>query len=322
MKTLLVPLDGSPLAEQALPYARALAPALGAQIHLLRVVSDPQKDPDRHLLEPLTALYSAGEPLALELEHERQSWERRRQNAENYLGYQADLLIRDGFSVSTETCIGPPDEVIAETANACGATMIVMATHGYGGLRRWALGSVADRVAQTADCPLLLVRGEAPPGKIEIRRILMPTDGSDLAFQALPLASELATCCHAELVLLRALQSPAELYASARSPHFYESLDTLHDLILTEMRETADDLARRDIVAVPAVVAGMPAESIVDEAEMRGADLIVMATHGYSGMRRWALGSIADKVLHATKKPLVLVRAKATEPTSKADARQ
>src|SRR6266508_3328482 len=72
------------------------------------------------------------------------------------------------------------------------------------------------------------------------------------------------------------------------------------------------ELRRQHLSVKVAVVNGHAAEVIIDEAARRGADLIVMATHGYSGLRRWAMGSVADKVLHATRTPLVLVRARAS----------
>ena len=86
-------------------------------------------------------------------------------------------------------------------------------------------------------------------------------------------------------------------------------IDALREQATSELDQQADALRARDIAVKSAIVNGHAAEVLVDEAEWRKADLIVMATHGYSGLKRWALGSVADKVLHATTTPVLLVRA-------------
>jgi nucleotide-binding universal stress UspA family protein len=92
----------------------------------------------------------------------------------------------------------------------------------------------------------------------------------------------------------------------------------LHLQAVRELREVADDLQQRGLIATPLVTGGEPAEVIVETAVQQHVDLIVMATHGYSGIKRWALGSVADKVAHAARTPLVLIRAQANPDTSDA----
>jgi len=180
-----------------------------------------------------------------------------------------------------------------------------MATHGYGGLRRWALGSVTDRVVHTATVPVCVVRSAAhvAPGEHALTRILVPLDGSDLARQALPLAIELAKRASAELVVLRAVE-PHTQYASLLIMQRTQAARDLHAL--------AAELRQQQVVVTPMVVVGSATEAIVDAAAQRGVDLIVMATHGYGGLQRWALGSVADKVLQAAPIPILLVRARAS----------
>src|SRR5215216_7008496 len=144
MKTILVPLDGSALAEQVLPSVRSLASFMPSTIHLLHIVSEA----DRYNLlfdDP----YGAGEPTvatitapASQTTTTTTSWEVLRQNAITYLSQQAERLNAAGFEADFEVRLGDAPEVIAETAERIGAKMIAMATHGYSGLRRWALGSV------------------------------------------------------------------------------------------------------------------------------------------------------------------------------------
>jgi nucleotide-binding universal stress UspA family protein len=242
-----------------------------------------------------------------------------RERAAGYLATVAMQLEQAGLDVETMVRIGPPDENIVEAARSQRATLIAMATHGYGGLRRWTLGSVTDKVVHSATTPVFIVRGAtpAPPRDLALKRILVPLDGSDLARQALPLAAELATCANAEVILLQAVAPMNEIYAGIRPsgrsiPQYADALATLRRQAAKELDTLAGELRQQHLSVEVAVATGHAAEVIIDEAARQHADLIVMATHGYSGLRRWAMGSVADKVLHATTTPLVLVRARAS----------
>jgi nucleotide-binding universal stress UspA family protein len=316
MKTILVPLDGSALSEQVLPYVHMLAPILGARVRLLRVIVDGQSD--SMLAESIAATYGVLDPLATQRERERRSFEIMYQNAESYLASQALALRGEGLDIEVDVRCGPAADLIVEAAEGAHVTMIAMATHGYGGLRRWALGSVTDKVVHETSTPVFIVRDahRAAGGDTALKRIMVPLDGSALAKQALPLATELATCARAELLLMEAVAPTLEAYpgfppVGRPIPQLSEVLEALRAQAAKELGEAADKLQRREVAATTRVVSGHAAEVIVDEAKQRGVDLIVMATHGYGGLKRWALGSIADKVLHASTTPLVLVRAQA-----------
>jgi nucleotide-binding universal stress UspA family protein len=315
MKTILVPLDGSALAEQALPYAQALATLLSANVRLLQVIS--KVDPynlvmyESHLLtQPVSASNAPSSDQSPSVEFLRQQ-------ANDYLAARADRLRKAALEVETQVQFGNAAEVIVEVAQAQQAEMIVMASHGYSGLKRWALGSVADKVLHAATTPVFLVRGSSEPALIAapLKRILVPLDGSALARQALPVAVELATHARAELVLLTAVIPPLNVAPELMSPtpRFDDAQVALRDRLLGELGTFADELQRQQLTVRPLAVNGFAAETVIDEAARLGADLIVMATHGYSGLRRWALGSVADKVLHGTRTPLLLVRAQAKE---------
>jgi nucleotide-binding universal stress UspA family protein len=143
---------------------------------------------------------------------------------------------------------------------------------------------------------------------------MVPLDGSTLARQVLPLAAEVAKLAGAELLLLRAVAATIESYPGfppmpgQTLPQLGEVLEALRDQAINQLGALADELRTPEMPVKTRVVNGPAAEVLVDEAEQQGVDLIVMATHGYSGVKRWALGSVADKVLHATTTPLLLVR--------------
>jgi nucleotide-binding universal stress UspA family protein len=310
MKTIIVPLDGSALAERVLPRACLLATALGARVRLVHILDMASHSKAYGALaadkEPGWRLWPA--------------WEMLRDRAEGYLDTQASRLRGAGLRVEIEALFGAPAEAIIEAASGRHDTLIAMATHGYGGFRRWALGSVADQVVHASHVPVLLVRGEnsadaaakLPAAPNAIQRILVPLDGSDFARQALPLALDLAVGARAEVVALQSLAPSIEEYIGTAPP--------LIDLRAELRAEVSRAYAARDgrlcpeqAPVTPAVAVGGAAEAIVEEADRHHVDLIVMTTHGYRGLKRWMSGSVAEKVLRATTVPLLLVRAQVNE---------
>ena len=144
-KRILVPLDGSPLAEAALDHARQLALCHNSEIVLLRVVISPYT-----IVAPDLVL--AGQGVDQEL---------LQQEAEQYLQTQANKLAAQGIAIHLVACQGPVAEAILDHARSLAVDVIVMSTHGRGGVSRWVYGSVADRVLQAAPCPVLLIRASA-----------------------------------------------------------------------------------------------------------------------------------------------------------------
>lgn len=142
---LLVPLDGSGLAEAALAHAEEVAAQFDAEIILLRVVVSPYA-----IAAPDLVLATAESDM-----HQLSA------QAEEYLKNTANQLRARGLQVRSATCEGPVAEAILEHAEALSADLIVMSTHGRGGVSRWVYGSVADRVLQGSSCPVLLIRAAA-----------------------------------------------------------------------------------------------------------------------------------------------------------------
>jgi nucleotide-binding universal stress UspA family protein len=198
---MLVALDGSKLAENVLPYARALAGALGLRIELLSVVESVDFARTTH----------AGHVRDLDPIIEAAVQESRR-----YLEGVAR-----SFTGSTATCFveqGQPEDVIIERAAGDKETLIGMATRGRSGIHRWLMGSVAEKVLRGATNPLLLVRGNEEgksDGEATLKSIVVPLDGSKLAETVLPRAVELARKLSLEIVLTRAYQIPLSAYGGA-----------------------------------------------------------------------------------------------------------
>jgi nucleotide-binding universal stress UspA family protein len=303
LHTILVPLDGSLLAEAALPSAEALARLTGARIILVRAIDLPDVLDD--LAPPFAEEVAAGWPAS------DVDFAAGQREADDYLIAIARHLAQTGRTVETRLAPGPAATAIVEAARD--TDLVVMATHGRSGLSRWALGSVADTVVQTVPAPVLLVRAEQaqPLASGYPRHILVPLDGSMLAEQALPLAVLLASRSGAELILTHIVtQPPTEPVAAGD--------DELAELIRESARAylfAAGQRAMRPGITLHTDIhAGRAAEGILAAADSRHADLIVMATHGRSGLVRWISGSVADQVLRGASVPVLLVRAHAWQP--------
>jgi nucleotide-binding universal stress UspA family protein len=235
--------------------------------------------------------------------------------AQAYLGRIATELRSAGHSVEYQVLSGSSAEAILSYARDRQADLIVMSTHGRSGIGRWVFGSVADKVLRGAHIPVFLVRASANNAPAEVtayQRILVPLDGSPLAEQALPHAEKIARAFHGEIVVLRVPTIPPSL---TFGPDPGVLLPTLLNEAYDEADAYLDNVVRRlhahGIVAhkVP-MDPGPVAEAILDYARDADIDLIVMSTHGRSGIGRWVYGSVADRVLRGAEVPVLLIRAR------------
>ena len=296
MQTVLVPLDGSDLAELALPHAVALVRRLGGRIVLARV---PET-----LVVPVM---SGGIWVTREVEsHEAQ------EVAEAYLAEIAAREALAGLDVETLTPHHPVAHGLLEAIHHSAAGLVVMTTHGHSGLGRWLLGSVADKLVHASPVPVYVVRSSESPAPPAFGRVLVPLDGSELAEAALEDAAALAQVAGSELRLVRVPTLPG--YATA----IPETAGWIPDLLreaaleaetyLTGIAARLEAEGLRVAADVEMIVAGSVADALLDYAERSRVDLIVMSTHGRTGVGRWLFGSVADRVLQASPVPVWLVR--------------
>jgi nucleotide-binding universal stress UspA family protein len=286
---ILVPLDGSILSEGVLPYARALAHAIRAPVELLRVNEPVQAD--------------AG--LAVEQEYLEKI-------AASFAGI-TDIKCR------VEP--GSPADTIIDHAAAQPDSLIAMATHGHSGVQRYLLGSVAEKVLHATTNDVLLVRteGRDTGGEACLSTVLIPLDGSELAEKALPTATGIATHLKLKIVLVRALvrfffevpepvlpvfgthiPNPKELWAQAGAA----ATDYLNE---KAARLRAQGLSDVSSVLIESGAEGAPA-AIIDLAKRTADSLVVMSTHGRSGIGRWLLGSVTERVIRHSSVPVLVIR--------------
>ena len=308
---ILVPLDGSKRAEVILAQIRRFLKRDDAEVLFLRVV-DPHPLP--------YGGYDVRKILADE-----------REEARRYVEELALRVASHGQAKARGRVVeGSPAEAILAAAKEHGATLLALSTHGRRGLARWALGSVAERLVRASDVPVFLTRSFRPGPKAPfwepapdedqpVRKILVPTDGSDAAAAVVGPAEKLALLFGAEVVVLHVAPShltPGAILPGMEGiwlPPLPAAVPPSGDDEAT--RKTAERFAHAGLKVSRLTVLGDPATEIIDHPSIQGVDLIAMATHGRSGPSRWVLGSVAERVLRHAQVPLLLVRADAPART-------
>jgi nucleotide-binding universal stress UspA family protein len=318
IKRIVVPLDGSRLAEMALPHAIAVARAKSYGITLLQVAPHPVYE------NPLTWSFA---PSAGVFE----GWEEEIKSESEYLQAVGAYLRKEGLNIEVKLLEDDPATgLVTYAGHHPEIALIVMSTHGRSGLTRWIFGSVAEKVLHASPVPLMLIRPAASDRLSETisvpayRSIVVPLDGSPLAEQALEQATTLAKSFDATLTLVSAVpETPiyGEVIAPPAIPVAWED-ET--EQVTAYLDRTTTRLQAQGYIVNPRLEYGPPADAILRVAEKTHADLIVMATHGRSGLPRLWLGSIAMKVVQASSRPVLLVRATqlARQPEEVAEAKE
>lgn len=290
-RSILVPLDGSSLAERVLPTAKLLTEIMGARLVLMQVV--PKAPTDKSTDGANSS----------------------REDSQMYLRSIAGRLSEEDVAADiTVSQGGPADEILAEIS-CQRADLVVISTHGQSGYGRWVYGSTAEAVLTRSPAPVLLVRAMGPHVPLAPEdaraRFLVPLDGSAFAEAALPHAANLAHALDATLVLLRVLR-PSKPRAEEFSfmgpvvaPHLLEEERIEAEMYL---REVAERLAGFGVRSQRIVRIGPAAETIIEAGRARAVTLIVMATQGRSGLERLSFGSVTTKLLHRSDLPILLVR--------------
>lgn len=272
--TIVVPLDGSDLAEQAVPYARRFAARLDVPLRLLLVLPDDA-------------------PLGRQAE------------ARDYL---QDVTKRLGPGVQGMIRFGAPAPEIISAAADLPEPVIVMTTHGHGGFGRIMFGSVADAVVRGVHIPVLLIRSGTAVANAPISTILVPLDGTAYAEEALPYATALARAFDADLWLVRVADTTAVSEDPVSSIALWNEQRQMERESDTYLHALTDRLGDEGIRAHPQPLAGFIEDEILAYERKAEADLVVIATHGRSGLRRLGFRSLAERILRLGTAPVLMIR--------------
>jgi nucleotide-binding universal stress UspA family protein len=290
--SILVPLDGSPVAEAALPYARSLAARTGATLTLVRAAKQ-------------SALFGNSD----------ESQQQAIACAEDYVGQFATALSDQGLTIETGVPFGgDPARWIVEECDVHHADLIVMATHDRIGVNRWLHGSVAESVVHATKLPVMIVKASSPPElaqRFDVGQpvLVVPLDGSAFAESALPVATRLAGVTRARIVLMMVVPNQTNWLVTQTG-----MLVTSSEAEFAEMErdgrvylESIATNVRMSGLEVQAIVRiGDPALEIASIGQQYAAAAIVMATRGRTGIVRSMLGSVAGAVLHGANVPVVV----------------
>lgn len=293
IRTVLAPVDFSPLAGNAIAAALPLLQEFGADLHLV------------HVAEPEYPIYSLTILAAdlTEAEIEKQTRARLRK-----VSHENDCKVHnDHLHVRS----GRPYEEICRLARELDADLIVTSTHGWTGLSHLLMGSTAERVVRYSPCPVLVVRapdGEKKTARIVLRKIVVPVDFSAPSAEGLTFARSLARFCSARLVLLHSVDLR---FLSTSAENMRYDFPQLLQAAENAAREQIDALVRTTdwagVSIETTLETGHPGDQICRRAEVLGADLIVTSTHGRTGLKHALLGSTAEYVVRHARCPVLVV---------------
>ncbi len=303
---ILIPLDGSSLAECVLPHGLAMAGALGARATVLQVVEQPKAAGRMRAIDPLEWHYSEAQAGA-------------------YLQEVGERLRRAGLPTMQSLLQGDAAERVIDHAQAEGADLILLSSHGRSGLSGWNVSSVVQKILARAYISILLIPAYHPSttaiSTLRYERILVPLDGSQRAECVLPVAGALAARHDSQVILTHVVRRP-EL--PRRAPPSRDDQELAHALTernrIEAGRYLEDVRARLSLPAeVRLQVEDHVAAALQQVALEVKADLVLLSAHGYSGETRWPYGSLATSFILYGNTPLLIVQdlpRQAIEPTA------
>ncbi|MBM4446862.1 MAG: universal stress protein [Chloroflexi bacterium] len=285
-RRVLVPLDGSELAERAIPYAKTIARIKGSELILFTVSIAAVEQLDR----PMKA----------------------------YLELNAQELQSQGIKASTAIAYGNVADEIISFADKNNIDLIIISTHGYSGIKRWVLGSVARKVLYGTCVQVLLIKSKAPKAsQVELKKLLLPLDGSPFSEAPIPFIEELTKGTEAEIVLTVVCEPP--LVPSYGDRPINPTWEKHRDKLWTETQQQASEYLKKvktrlekqgikvKSQAIPGDL-GKVAESIMQVAQKEKVNLIAMTTQGRTGISRWVYGSVATRIVEESLQPVMLIR--------------
>jgi nucleotide-binding universal stress UspA family protein len=285
---ILVPLDGSTLAECVLPHVMAIAPVTNARVTLLHVMEHPQNGRGMQVVDPV-------------------DWHLQKQNSEKYLEQIANQLSKSGMLGVEHTVLeGSPASSIIEFARTNNVDLIALSTHGHSGLSGWNVSSVVQKILLRSYKSALLIRAyqstAAASTKIRYKRLFVGLDGSVRAEYVLPIAISLAQFHKSQLILESVVEKPQSLNRFPLSDEDTELVEKFveknYQAASRYFKQLLTQFSMKELKLKTHTSIGDNAIAILhDMAEESNADLVMLVAHGYSGERRWPYGSVTTSFI-------------------------
>ena len=294
-KHILVPLDGSTLAECAVSYAAAFAKAFDARVTLLRVLETPYQNGCSQPVDPL-------------------DWRMCKVETKSYLDRLVSQFQQSGSEAESVLLEGDPAQHIVELVRERGADLVIVSSHGQSGLSRWNHGSVIRKVIARAHTSVMIVRAykeiaeESQP--LRYKRIIVPLDGSKRAECVISPAAALARFHGSQLVFVHVTARPEMPRTKLPTQEDLELANRIVERNQEEMTKLLEQLKSRlnvnvDIRVVANDNVAARLHELVKEEE---ADLVILSAHGYSGKTKWPYGSVATTFIEYGVTPLLVVQ--------------
>ena len=307
LEHILIPLDGSQLAECVLPHAVAIAQALDSRVTLLRVLGQPSAANATPSVDPL-------------------GWHFGKVEAKAYLDKLTIRLQQAGLQVENALLEGPTAERIVEFAVANHVKLIILSSHGQSGLSGWNISSIVQKIILRAYVPAMIVRAYQPRvsdmENLHYRRLLAPLDGSQRAECVLPLATTLARFHKSQLLLAHLVSRPEIPRRTPLTQEEIELTDRLTELNYLEATHYLEQLESRlsPDVDLQLIVRKGGTAALHDLVQQESVDLVILSAHGYSGGAKWPYGSMALSFIAYGITPLLIVQDISRDQAEKTEA--
>jgi nucleotide-binding universal stress UspA family protein len=291
--TILVPLDGSSLAETILPHVSIIAQVDSSEVILMRVLDKPSQVYSKETVDPL-------------------DWQIRKAEASAYLEQVAAQLVDTGLEVRTEIREGNAAESIVEYAQLNDIPLIMLSSHGQSGITGWNVSSVVQKVILRARTSIMIVRAYKPgaPDMKELRyqRILVPLDGSQRAESVLPRATAVARAQDAQVIIAHVVRQPEMPRRTPLTQEDQELVERVNDRNRAEAEKYLADLkSRLDVNTESRLLISRSVISTLHEfIEREQVDLVFLSAHGYTGETRWPYGSTVVSFIAYGTTPLLI----------------
>jgi nucleotide-binding universal stress UspA family protein len=296
LEHILLPLDGSALAERVLPHAVSLAQAFDSRLTLLRVVYHDDDSDTQSFVNPM-------------------DWQMRKIEAESYLKSVQQRLEEVGVDTAAEIIEGKPAQQIVDYAYANDINFIILSSHGSSGASEWNINSTVQKVLLRAIIPVMIIRAYQEPHEnlegLEYKKLLLPLDGSKRAECTLPLAESISEVQDSEILLTHIVEEP---YLPCQIPLDDEEsqvLERLNEINQKESERYLKQIKERlktDHVDVIIERSKKPTVSLHNIIDREQVDVVILCAHGYSGDNRWPYGKVALNFIAFGTTPLIIVQ--------------